>query len=45
MDAISRGGYRARELYLMLRERIEVCERSNGDRFEERVMKYWISVT
>jgi len=44
VDALSRGGYKARELYLMLRDRIEVCERSNGDRFEERVMKYWISV-
>jgi predicted transport protein len=44
VDALSRGGSKARELYLMLRERIEICERSNGDTFEERVMKYWISV-
>ncbi|MFQ6127285.1 MAG: hypothetical protein ACE5QW_00030 [Thermoplasmata archaeon] len=44
MDALSRGGSKARELYLMLRERIEAIEKSNGDNFEERVMKYWISV-
>jgi predicted transport protein len=44
MDALGRGGSRARELYLMLRERIETFERNNGDNFDERVMKYWISV-
>ncbi|MFQ6107717.1 MAG: hypothetical protein ACE5QF_09090 [Thermoplasmata archaeon] len=44
MDALSRGGARARELYLLLRERIEALEKSNGDSFEERVMKYWVSV-
>ncbi|MFQ5909496.1 MAG: hypothetical protein ACE5IJ_02105 [Thermoplasmata archaeon] len=44
MDALARGGSKARELYLMLRERIEAFEENNGDSFEERVMKYWISV-
>lgn len=44
MDALDRGGPRARELYLMLRERMEAFERTNGDSFDEKVMKYWISM-
>ena len=44
MDALSRGGTKARLLYLLLREHIENLEANNGDRFEERIMKYWISV-
>lgn len=44
MDALDRGGPRARELYLMLREGMEAFERTNGDCIDERIMKYWISL-
>ncbi len=29
---------------MLLREKIETFERTNGDSFQEKIMKYWISL-
>lgn len=44
VDALDRGGKKAKELYFLLRRKIETFEKCDGRLFEEKIMKYWVSL-